>query len=94
MIAASFSLIEGLVRRLAAFAACLALAVSGMIASATTASADLRLCNMTGSRVGAAIGYRDTEVLEDEGTGVESRNSHHPEQCETYLRRAASTPRF
>ncbi len=67
-----------LLRRIAPFAACLALAVPGMIASATPAHADLRLCNMTSSRVGAAIGYRDAEGWKTEGWW-----NLEPRACET-----------
>ncbi len=37
------------------------------LAATTPASADLRLCNSTGSRVGAAIGYKDGEGWTTEG---------------------------
>ena len=48
---------------------------------ATPALADLRLCNMTGSRVGIAIGYRDAQGWITEGWWNLS-----PRACETLLR--------
>jgi uncharacterized membrane protein len=57
--------------------------VSSLLAcSATTpALADLRLCNMTGSRIGIAIGYRDAQGWITEGWWNLS-----PRACETLLR--------
>ncbi|CAH1663970.1 MAG: DUF1036 domain-containing protein [Chelatococcus sp.] len=51
------------------------------IALASPAKADLRLCNMTSSRVGVALGYRDSQGWVSEGwwnLGVRS--------CQTLLR--------
>jgi uncharacterized membrane protein len=48
---------------------------------ATPALADLRLCNMTGSRIGIAIGYRDAQGWITEGWWNLS-----PRACETLLR--------
>jgi len=47
--------------------AALALAVAGPLVAATPARADLRLCNMTPSRVGIAIGYHDQNGWVTEG---------------------------
>jgi uncharacterized membrane protein len=52
----------GLVRRLL-----LALLVPATAALATPARADLRLCNMTASRVGISLGYRDAQGWVTEG---------------------------
>jgi uncharacterized membrane protein len=49
--------------------------------TATPALADLRLCNMTGSRIGIAIGYRDAQGWITEGWWNLS-----PRACETLLR--------
>ena len=46
--------------------AALGLAALALFA-ATPARADLRLCNMTGSRVGVALGYRDAQGWVTEG---------------------------
>lgn len=69
--AASFSSIDptggvwsGRALRLALVAAILA---GASALTAKPAHADLRLCNMTGSRVGVAIGYRDQEGWVTEG---------------------------
>lgn len=45
----------------------LSLAAGTLPFLATPAHADLRLCNMTGSRVGVAIGYRDQQGWVTEG---------------------------
>lgn len=45
----------------------LAFAIAGLGATAAPAHADLRMCNMTGSRVGVAIGYRDARGWVTEG---------------------------
>jgi uncharacterized membrane protein len=61
-----------------------ALLFAGAILScsaATPALADLRLCNMTGSRIGIAIGYRDAQGWITEGWWNLS-----PRACETLLR--------
>lgn len=55
-------------------------AAAGLALAAGPASADLRLCNMTGSRVGVAIGHSDAEGWVTEGWfNVPSR------ECETLL---------
>ena len=51
------------------------------LAGTTPASADLRLCNSTGSRVGAAIGYKDGEGWTTEGWW-----NIPPRSCEIILR--------
>jgi uncharacterized membrane protein len=54
-----------------------------LLLSALPARADFRLCNNTGSRVGVAIGYKDTEGWTTEGWwNISARN------CETLLRGA------
>lgn len=45
----------------------LVLATAGIVAGASTAHADLKLCNTTASRVGVAIGYKDQEGWATEG---------------------------
>lgn len=62
-------------------AALTAIVISVMIASATPASADFRLCNNTGSRVGIALGYKDNEGWVTEGWWNVSSKA-----CETLLR--------
>ena len=58
-------------------------AVLLLAASVCPAKADFRLCNNTGSRVGVAIGYKDSEGWTTEGWwNVSSRS------CETLLRGA------
>ena len=52
-----------------------------LLASATAAQADLRMCNTTGSRVGVAIGYRDAQGWVTEGWW-----NLAPRACETLLR--------
>lgn len=62
---------------------CALLAGAALTALALTplpAAADLRLCNMTGSRVGVAIGHRD-----DEGWITEGWFNLVPRTCETLL---------
>ncbi|MFN3689151.1 DUF1036 domain-containing protein [Salinarimonas sp.] len=54
--------------------------------SASPAAADLRLCNMTGSRVGVALGHRN-----DEGWVTEGWWNLRPRQCETLLEGALSS---
>lgn len=44
-----------------------ALAVGAMTLGSHAALADLRICNMTGSRVGVALGYRDSRGWVTEG---------------------------
>jgi uncharacterized membrane protein len=44
-----------------------ALAVAALIGGTDPAAADFRLCNNTGSRVGIAIGYKDSEGWTTEG---------------------------
>ncbi len=51
------------------------------LASASPATADFRLCNNTASRVGVAVGYRDSDGWATEGWwNLSARN------CETLLR--------
>lgn len=57
------------------------LVLTVLIASATPASADFRLCNNTGSRVGIALGYKDNEGWVTEGWWNVSSKA-----CETLLR--------
>lgn len=54
-----------------------------LIVSALPAKADFRLCNNTGSRVGIALGYKETEGWTTEGWWNISARS-----CETLLRGA------
>lgn len=71
-----------LVRQSCATAAALfAVTLLSLIASATPASADFRLCNNTGSRVGIALGYKDNEGWVTEGWWNVSSKA-----CETLLR--------
>jgi uncharacterized membrane protein len=58
-----------------------ALPLALLLASATAAQADLRMCNTTGSRVGVAIGYRDAQGWVTEGWW-----NLAPRACETLLR--------
>jgi uncharacterized membrane protein len=58
-----------------------AIALMAVAASAQPAAADFRLCNNTGSRVGIAIGYKDTDGWTTEGWWNLSARS-----CETLLR--------
>ena len=53
----------------------------GVVAFAQPAAADFRLCNNTGSRVGIAIGYKDSDGWTTEGWWNLSARS-----CETLLR--------
>jgi uncharacterized membrane protein len=71
-------LIRGFVTR-ASLAA--AMALIGVVALAQPAAADFRLCNNTGSRVGIAIGYKDSDGWTTEGWWNLSARS-----CETLLR--------
>ena len=66
------------IRPALAAAVCL---IGAMIASASPAHADFRLCNNTGSRVGIALGYKDGEGWITEGWWNVSARS-----CETLLR--------
>jgi uncharacterized membrane protein len=56
-------------------------AFAALLASAGPASADLRLCNMTQSRVGVALGYRDAQGWQSEGWW-----NLKPNECETMLK--------
>lgn len=58
-----------------------AIALMGVAAFAQPAAADFRLCNNTGSRVGIAIGYKDSDGWTTEGWWNLSARS-----CETLLR--------
>jgi uncharacterized membrane protein len=64
-------------------AATLAFAALWFAASAPAALANFRVCNNTGSRVGVAIGYKDTEGWTTEGWWNVAARS-----CETLLRGA------
>ncbi len=63
------------------FARYAALATALLATSAVPALADFRLCNNTGSRVGVAIGYKDTEGWVTEGWWNVA-----PRTCDTLLR--------
>ena len=54
-------------RRAGSCALGVALAAAGLLCAAEPAWADLRLCNMTTSRIGIAIGYRDQQGWVTEG---------------------------
>jgi uncharacterized membrane protein len=58
-----------------------AMALMGVTGFAQPAAADFRLCNNTGSRVGIAIGYKDSDGWTTEGWWNLSARS-----CETLLR--------
>jgi uncharacterized membrane protein len=45
----------------------IALVLAGLVASAAPAAADFRLCNNTASRVGVAVGYKDSDGWTTEG---------------------------
>lgn len=63
-----------------------AAAMGALAAGAGDALADLRLCNMTGSRVGVALGYRDGQGWVTEGWwNLEAR------RCETLLKGALAS---
>jgi uncharacterized membrane protein len=68
---------SGALRRAALLVACTLLTA----ASAHPAAADFRLCNNTGSRVGIAIGYKDSEGWTTEGWWNLSARS-----CETLVK--------
>jgi len=55
-------------------------AAASLVFLAETAQADLRMCNMTSSRVGIAIGYRDNQGWVTEGWW-----NINPRGCETLL---------
>jgi uncharacterized membrane protein len=58
-----------------------AITFSALAASAGPAAADFRLCNNTGSRVGAAVGYKDAQGWTTEGWwNLPSRS------CETIIK--------
>ncbi|MCC5979895.1 MAG: DUF1036 domain-containing protein, partial [Salinarimonas sp.] len=90
-IAVSSSSIEpvrGHARRAIAVLAFAMILGAGSAFTATPAHADLRLCNMTGSRVGVSIGYRDPQGWVTEGWwNLEARD------CETIFA-GALTSRF
>jgi len=58
-----------------------ALALVAFVASAAPASADFRMCNNTASRVGIALGHKDSEGWITEGWW-----NIPPRSCETLLR--------
>ena len=75
-------------RRAARLALTVAILAGASALTAAPAYADLRICNMTGSRVGVAIGYRDQEGWVTEGWwNLEAR------ACETIFA-GALTARF
>jgi uncharacterized membrane protein len=55
---------------------------------AAPASADLKLCNNTDSRVGVAIGYKDKEGWASEGWWTAEPQSASPKNCLTLLKGA------
>ena len=57
------------------------LAACGLGLAASPALADLRICNLTQSRIGVAIGYRDAQGWITEGWW-----NLNPRACETMLR--------
>ena len=63
------------------------LTLLGLIALATPAAADFRLCNNTASRVGVAVGYKDAERL-DHGRLVESALALVRDRAQGQSRRA------
>lgn len=63
-----------------------ALAGGALALEASPAQADLRLCNMTNSRVGIAIGHRD-----DDGWLTEGWWNLDPRACETLLEGALAS---
>lgn len=67
--------------RPAAWLATALLGASTLLASGGAAHADLRLCNLTTSRVGIALGYRDQQGWASEGWW-----NLNPKGCETLLR--------
>ncbi len=69
--------VQGTVRHRALAGAVIAVALG----AAAPAAADFRLCNNTGSRVGIAIGYKDTEGWTTEGWWNLSARS-----CETLVK--------
>lgn len=54
-------------RSLASMLVAGALAAAATVVTADAALADLRICNMTGSRIGVALGYRDSRGWVTEG---------------------------
>src|SRR4051794_8339512 len=61
--------------------ACGLLVAGAVLFAADVAVADFRICNNTGSRVGVAVGYKDTEHWSTEGWWNLSTRT-----CETILR--------
>ncbi|MCB1548953.1 MAG: DUF1036 domain-containing protein [Hyphomicrobiaceae bacterium] len=57
------------------------MAVIFLLASGAPALADLKICNATSSRIGVAIGYRDTK-----GWATEGWWNIPPQTCETLLK--------
>ncbi len=70
-----------LIRRLSTTLAAAALGCAFTAALATPALADLRICNLTTSRIGVSIGYRDAQGWITEGWW-----NLNPRGCETLLR--------
>ncbi len=58
---------QGRVGRPATAVALLFVASMALGASATSAKADLRICNKTSSRIGIAVGYKDQDAWSTEG---------------------------
>jgi uncharacterized membrane protein len=56
-------------------------AAFGLALTATAAQADLKLCNNTESRVGVAIGYKDTQGWASEGWWTAE-----PNKCQTLVK--------
>ena len=76
----SWSIPAALAKRWRRLALLGALAAASALGS-TAARADLRLCNMTTSRVGIAVGYRDPQGWVTEGWW-----NLNPHGCETLLK--------
>ena len=68
------------IKRLAAAVVMGAIATVGLLNMGSSASADLKLCNNTDSRVGVAIGYRDLKGWASEGWWNVS-----PHSCESLI---------
>jgi uncharacterized membrane protein len=70
--------IDGPGRRIRLYAAA---ALAAALVAPAPAAADLRVCNMTGSRVGVAVGYRDQQ-----GWLTEGWFNLKPNACEAVLK--------
>lgn len=71
------------IRAGARMALCLAVTGGALALTSGAARADLRMCNMTGSRIGVALGYRDAQGWITEGWWNLGAKG-----CETLLRGA------